>query len=236
MIAPPVQPTRVQESPPAPVTNVIIVRPGPQVAHIRPVQTEPLVLAIPPTHVHVIERTKVIQLVSAQPKNSETIRKPDGRKPNGETIPPTIPETILNNSPKNSEEELLAPAQVPPRLDIAPYKKKGKVGRQRRYEEPGKHGEIPVHDVVLFRHVMGRHWPGMSKDMTDWYEWYYFTRPKRTEKAKDAKEYERHCNSYERGERWIREHSADQPTTSHAATPAMGDSSKIVAYRKRATS
>jgi len=73
---------------------------------------------------------------------------------------------------------------------------------------------------------MGRHWPGMSQDMKEWYEWYYFTKPVRTERAKDARDYERHVKAWERGRKWIAE---------ECGIEALGDSRKVIAIRKRSS-
>lgn len=105
-------------------------------------------------------------------------------------------------------------------------KKIGKPGRKRKYEDPGINDIPPVKDVVLFRHKMKRHWPGMSEDMQAWYEFYYFTKPQRGEKAKDAKDYERHVRSYARGRQWIAEEDGIE---------TLGDSGKIIAIRKRSS-
>jgi hypothetical protein len=160
--------------------------------------------------------------------------QPTAKQP--ETIPETIPEQEQKEFPKqfgNNSETIrkgnsLEPDTQAPGASGGGYKKKGRVGRQRRYEEPGKNGEIPVKKVVLFRHVKGRHWPGMSQDMQEWYDKYYFTKPKKTGKAED---HARHLKSYERGQRWIAEHEGRdyQPG-------AVGHSGKVLAYRKRATS
>jgi hypothetical protein len=142
-----------------------------------------------------------------------------------------FPEQFVKNSPNNSDSELLPNSLKPDKqAPIAigeSYKKKGKIGRQRRYEEYEKNGEIPVKKVVLYRYVKGRHWPGMSQDMQEWYDKYYFTKPKKTGKAED---HARHVKSYERGQRWIAEHEgrAYQPGT-------VGHSGKVLAYHKRAS-
>ncbi len=158
------------------------------------------------------------------PNNSETIR----REP-----PQTIREPEQNNSPTIPDNsgnriipELFEPAKPARKAAITPYRKKGKVGRQRKYEEVGKDGVLPVKDVVLYRHKMGRHWPGMSEDMQRWYEFYYFSRPSRA-KAKDDKDYERHKRAFERARRWIAEENGE-------AYAPLGDSTKIVAIRRRA--
>ncbi len=176
----------------------------------------------PERHVHPVTYVHPEQVV--MPENeAKTIR---------ETIPEPgqkqFTEQFGNNSPNNSESELLEPSEPAPQAGSGGYKKKGIVGRKRKYEEPGNNGEIPVKKVVLFRHIQGRHWPGMSQDMQEWYDRYYFTKPKKTGKGAD---HARHIRSYERGQRWIAEHEgrAYQPG-------AVGHSGKIVAYRKRATS
>jgi hypothetical protein len=154
-------------------------------------------------------------------------------------LPKTIPELESKQFPKqfgnNSESELFVPDKPTPQAAIAPYKKIGKVGRKRRYEEPGMNGEIPVKKVVLYRHIRGRHWPGMSDDMREWYEHYYFTKPTRTERAKDAKDYERHVKSYERGRQWIAAYATASNTAPLQGTGTLGDSRKVLPYRKRAT-
>jgi hypothetical protein len=132
-----------------------------------------------------------------------------------------------NNSSNNSEtipkSELFEGDEKAPEADTGAIKKLGIVGRKRKYEKAGLEDINPVKDVVLFRYKTGRHWPGLSKDMEDWYEHYYFTKPTRAERAKDAREYERHIKSYERGRAWIAEDAQ-----------AVGDSGKVPAYRKRA--
>jgi len=118
--------------------------------------------------------------------------------------------------------------EPPVQASSGTIKKIGKVGRKRKYEQPGMEDIPPVKEVVVFRFKMGRHWPGMSDDMREWYEWYYFTKPnKAVERAKDAKEYERHINAWERGRKWIAE---------ECGIEALGDSRKIIAIRKRSSS
>ena len=132
-----------------------------------------------------------------------------------------------NNSPNNSETIRIEPSEPPSQASSDKIKKIGKVGRKRKYEGPGIDDIPPVKEVVLFRYKMGRHWPGMSDDMREWYEFYYFTKPNRGDRAKDARDYERHVKSYERGRKWIAE---------ECGIEALGDSRKIVAIRKRSSS
>ncbi len=139
---------------------------------------------------------------------SELFEEPGGI----ESIPPTIPEVDSEQAPEDTQEKL---------------EKIGKVGRQRRYESPGIKKIPPVKDVVLFRYKMDRAYPGLSKDMEEWYEHYYFTKPTRAERAKDAKEYERHVKSWQRGRKWIAEEEGIE---------AVGDSDKVIPYRRRAGS
>jgi hypothetical protein len=147
------------------------------------------------------------------------------------TLPPENKNTVPNNSPNNAETipegELFEPAEPASEegshdLEMA-FKKVGKVGRQRKYEELGIDDIEPVKEVVLFRSTMGQHWPGMSEDMQDYYEYWYFTRPN---KRKDGKDHARHLKCWERKERWI----------TPAETASSGDSSTVIAYRKRAGS
>lgn len=126
------------------------------------------------------------------------------------TIHPEEEKNSENNSRKNSSRivpELFTPDKSASQAPANSYKKKGKVGRKRKYEEPGTNGEIPVKEVVLFRHEMGRHWPGMSEDMQKWYNFYYFTRPS---KGKDKSKYEQHVRAYERGRKWISESAEEE--------------------------
>ncbi|MFL5628741.1 MAG: hypothetical protein ACJ788_24435 [Ktedonobacteraceae bacterium] len=128
----------------------------------------------------------------------------------------SIPQTIPIVSSEQASEDV-----------STKVKKLGKLGRKRRYEEPGIEDIPPVKEVVVFRFKMGRHYPGLSKDMEDWFEHYYFTKPTRAEREKDAREHERHVKSWERGRKWIAE---------ECGIEALGDSRKIVAIRKRSTS
>ncbi len=201
-------------------------------------QTEP----VPIVHVHPVEVKHIIERIRPEVEGPKPpiwdVREPEVEP---ETIRETIPEQeqkqfpeqFGNNSPKNSESELLEPPEPAPQGGLAPYKKKGQVGRKRKYEEPGNNGEIPVKEVVLFRHIKGRQWPKMSQDMQEWYEFYYFSKPKRTERAKDAEDYNRHVKSWERGQGWVAEYEASQGRPYQSQ--AVGHSGKIVAYRKRAT-
>lgn len=73
-------------------------------------------------------------------------------------------------------------------------------GRLRKYEEVGIYGDLPVRDVVRFRFVNGRHIEGMSQDMRDEYDFWYFTRPN---KKKDGVDYAKHVRAWTRREKWI---------------------------------
>lgn len=119
---------------------------------------------------------------------------------------------------------MFEPPEPPVQASSEKIKKLGTIGRKRKYEHPGIENIPPVKDVVVYRFKMGRHWPGMSQDMKEWYEWYYFTKPQRGEKVKDARDYERHIKAWERGRKWIAE---------ECGIEALGDSRKIIAIRKR---
>lgn len=203
---------------------------------------EPEIVVVPivgPTAPEPVQRVQPILIV--QPV---TPAVPFSTKNEPELAPKRIreelPKQFGNNSPKNSESELFPNSFEPDksapearaRGNMPAYKKIGQVGRKRKYELPGNRGEIPVKEVVLFRYIKHRHWPGMSDDMKQWYEQYYFKKPNRAERARDAEDYERHVKSWERGQRWIAEYEASRGQ----ATVPLGDSRKIVSYRKRASS
>ncbi len=74
--------------------------------------------------------------------------------------------------------------------------------QRRRFEDVGPDGIEPVKEVVLFRHLHGRYWPGLSRDMEDYYEFFYFTRPN---KRRDGKKHARHLKCWERRMKWLAE-------------------------------
>lgn len=118
---------------------------------------------------------------------TKTIRKPDEN--NSETIHPT---------------ELFEPDKPASQAGTQDFKKVGKVvGRQRRYDDLGENEIEPIRELFLLRHLTGKHWPGLSKDMEAYYEKFYFTRPK-----KGSKDYAKHVKCWERRTRWIAEHTA----------------------------
>jgi hypothetical protein len=136
--------------------------------------------------------------------NSEPEQKPNKTHSGDEQkkVPPTNEinsETIPDANKNNSSPELFTPSEPSSQADVPAYKKKGKIGRQRKYDELGIDDIEPVKEVILLMHHTGDHWPGMSKDMRDYYDFWYFTRPN---KRKDGKDYERHVKCYERKERW----------------------------------
>lgn len=149
------------------------------------------------------ELAKNVPEVEQKPELERANFVPPQNKKQPETEQKTIPGDSKKNSPekkKNSLPELLRPDK--PSSQAEPFKKRGKVGRKRKYEEIGIDGERPVKHIVLFYHSTGRHWPGMSEDMQEYYEYWYFTKPNR---RKDGKDYERHVKAVERIERWFTE-------------------------------
>ena len=89
-----------------------------------------------------------------------------------------------------------------------------------------------VRDVVLWRHVEGRAYPNLSRDMKRWYEFFYFTAPMKGEKPFNANTtYEQHVEAYERGRAWISryEHSSSNstPGTSHICLICKRDEQPI---------
>jgi hypothetical protein len=205
--------TRITE----PLQPIVIVQPGPEII----VNVVPPAESIPNERMpdieqppesgrrHKEERTPVNGGAEAEPEQKEFAAPNKNNSP--EPIK-TIQEPNKNNSPNNSETirsgELITQPEPATEASPAPsvpntmpaYKKKGKVGRQRKYEELGIDDVEPVKEVVLFRHQMGRHWPGMSADMQAYYERLYFTRPK-----KGIKDYDKHKGCWERKERWVKE-------------------------------
>lgn len=102
---------------------------------------------------------------------------------------------VPNNSGNNSPSELFEADKQAPEDDSQQsevYKKKGKGGRERSYEK--------VRKVIVYRVKMGRYQPDLSKDMQDYYDFWYFTKPS---KKKDRGDYERHAKAYERGQNWL---------------------------------
>jgi hypothetical protein len=134
--------------------------------------------------------------------------------PVGEKRSPEQPENVPsenkkrsgNSSPKNSPTipdrnvpELLKPDKPAPQADSEEFEKIGP-GRQRRYEDLGEKDVEPIRELVLFRNEFGRHWPGLSKDMEQYYEHFYFTAPN---KRKDGKNYAKHVKCWERRTKWL---------------------------------
>jgi len=113
-----------------------------------------------------------------------------------------------------------------PEADIAPFENERHIGRLRKYEEVGIYGDVPVRDVVRFRFLNKRFIDGMSQDMQDEYEYWYFTRPN---KSKDGKEYDRHGRAWKRREKWL----ADIQTPGSARSAPPTDLSEERQRRRR---
>lgn len=96
--------------------------------------------------------------------------------------------------------DMFGDVQSLPEADIETFGNEKHMGRLRKYEEIGIHGDLPVREVVRFRFVNGRHIEGMSQDMREEYDFWYFTKPN---KAKDKKEYAKHVRAWERREKWL---------------------------------
>jgi hypothetical protein len=182
------------------------------VSHIRP---EPAPVS-PAASVDEVQPSHV----QPAPTNSQppTNAKPNSQKPD-QTIR-SIRDPRSNNS-SNSPHTAQGSTNSPPHtaqpkpnstVRLEPFERIGKVGRQRRYEV--RKDEInSVRDVVLWRHVEGRAYPHLSRDMKRWYEFFYFTTPMKGEKPYNANTtYEQHVEAYERGQAWIRRHKLTAPT------------------------
>jgi hypothetical protein len=115
-------------------------------------------------------------------------------RPEEQNNSPTIP----NNSEPAIDSELIAPDNAAPEAGLADFKKLGKIGRQRKYDQLGIDDIEPIKELILFRKEFGTHWPGLSRDMEAYYEKMYFTKPKRGEK-----DYAKHVNCWKRREQWL---------------------------------
>jgi len=167
---------------------------------IQPPLTPPVEAA--PLARPMVPRPKPVTTKETTPEQ-KTALIPNKKTPGNNS--PNNSETIRDGNKNNSPPELFTPSKPAPQAALPAYKKKGKVGRQRKYEILGDNEIEPVREVILFHQNMGSHWPGMSRDMQDYYDYWYFTRPN---KRKDGKDYERHLKCYERKERWINPPSA----------------------------
>src|SRR5205823_13221677 len=87
------------------------------------------------------------------------------------------PETSPNKSETNPFSDLFGSSEVAPQALIAPFENEKHLGRLRKYEEVGLRGDLPVREVVRFRYANGRHIEGMSADMQEEYDYWYFTKP-----------------------------------------------------------
>lgn len=150
------------------------------------------------------ERTKTIRPEHETPPENNS---PDEQKttPSPNKNQPDSRATIPVVSPDLHPDATAQPGGIPAPTGETPadrseYRKKGKIGRQRKYDVLGADDIEPVKEVVLFRHQLGRHWPGLSRDMELYYERFYFTKPS---KRKDGKDYDKHAKCWERRERWI---------------------------------
>lgn len=83
-----------------------------------------------------------------------------------------------------------------------------KSGRKSTYEQ--------IRAIILHRHQYRAYPKGVSDDMCYWYEWMYFTKPKRNEKpfqGQKSATYEAHKRAYDRGRKWIEEYKQSASTT-----------------------
>lgn len=90
--------------------------------------------------------------------------------------------------------------EAAPQAAMTPFENEKHMGRLRKYEQVGVWGDLPVRDVVRFRFINGRHIEGMSKDMQEEYDFWYFTRPNR---KKDGADYAKHTRAWARREKWL---------------------------------
>ncbi len=112
---------------------------------VRPVPMEP-VHEYPERHIHPVTYVHPEQVV--RPELPTSIRPINSAKPDSTTRKNSESSTKAELIPNSSTE--LKPRPTQP---IAAYKRVGRVGRQRKNEEEGEHGENPVREVVIYRHV-----------------------------------------------------------------------------------
>jgi hypothetical protein len=90
--------------------------------------------------------------------------------------------------------------EAAPTAAIQPFENVRHSGRLRKYEEVGIYGDLPVREVVRFRYVNGRHIEGMSQEMQEEYDYWYFTPPN---KRKDKQDYAKHVRAWNRRIKWL---------------------------------
>lgn len=140
----------------------------------------------------------------AEPNKTVPAATPEPNKKSSPEEVKTVPPDEQNNSETIHPSELIGPDKPAPQAETEGFKKVGKpAGRQRRYDELGENDIEPIRELFLLRHLTGKHWPGLSKDMENYYERFYFTKPKRGEK-----DYERHVKCWQRRTKWLAEHTA----------------------------
>jgi hypothetical protein len=218
------KPVQVQpyQRPPEPIRSNVPVSPA------RPtkpfIERAPAPVQQPMTIVHHYPETVTLPPTQEVAKR---IDSPKNSKPN-KTIRSIRPPNNSDNSKNSGTSTNSAPEpELNQPNEIAPFEKIGKVGRQRKYEER-KNGINSVRDVVLYRHVKGKHYPGLSSDMRRWYEFFYFREPMKGEKPFNANtSYEQHVEAYERGQDWIRRHELN-------STRPLGHSGPIDLQARRA--
>lgn len=105
-----------------------------------------------------------------------------------------------NNSPNNSYSELFGGLEAAPQAAITPFENVRHSGRLRKYENVGIYGDVPVCEVIRFRAKNGRHIEGMSAEMQEEYDYWYFTPPS---KRKDKEDYAKHVRAWNRRTKWL---------------------------------
>jgi hypothetical protein len=116
-------------------------------------------------------------------------------KPSPPNKSQTSREQVLNG-------DLFGDSEPSPQADVESFDNKKLMGRLRKYEIVGLRGDISVRDIVRFRYSNNRYIEGMSQDMQNKYNYWYFTRPI---KLKDGDKYERHVRSWNRRKKWLAE-------------------------------
>jgi hypothetical protein len=96
--------------------------------------------------------------------------------------------------------ELFGGREAAPQAAIQPFKNERHSGRQRKNEAVGIHGDLPICEVVRFRAKYGRHIEGMSEEMQEEYDYWYFSPPN---KRKDKDKYARHVRAWNNRTKWL---------------------------------
>jgi hypothetical protein len=116
-------------------------------------------------------------------------------------MPKTSPDSSQTSTQTSTFEEMFGSDKAAPQAAMTPFENEEKrMGRLRKYEQIGIYGDLSVREVVRFRFTNNRYPLGVSDEMRDEYNYWYFSRPNR---KKDGTQYAKHLRAWERREKWI---------------------------------